>query len=144
MKAAFHRDKIPDDVRKEWNQFRLMQVYLSCVLIHAISTFFKYQLPIGIEELCFPDMDSWRPHSPNSTRTYSVVLTDPDGKRFSSWTAKYKDQHIFTDHYFRTFGYCQRIMPEGDTLCLPLAICILTKRRERRLYARVRFLSYNN
>ena len=38
----------------------------------------------------------------------------------------------------RTFGYCRRIQPEGDELCLPLAMCILTRHsRARGLFSQV-------
>ena len=69
-------------------------------------------------ELVFPDSNFWLPHRPEATSTYTLVLTGPDGSR--------------------TYGYCRRIQPEGDDLCLPLAICLLTKHRARGLYSQVR------
>ncbi len=82
-----------------------------------IYFWFQYLLPSGIEELCFPDSHFWQPHPPELSLTYSLILTGPDGSR--------------------TFGFCRRIQPEGDDLCLPLAICILTKHRARGLYSQV-------
>jgi hypothetical protein len=79
---------------------------------------FQYQLPPGIAELCFPDFAHWCPHTPDRTRTYNIVLTDLRGRR--------------------TFGYCRRIQPEGDDLCIPLAMCILTGHsRARGLFSQV-------
>ena len=57
--------------------------------------------------LCWPDAVTWEPHLQRKTKTYNLVLTD------------------FRGH--RTFGYCRRIQAEGDDVCLPLAICILTR-----------------
>ena len=80
----------------------------------------QFRLPMGIEELCWPDFLTWEPHSPTKTKTYTLVLTDIRGDR--------------------TFGYCRRIQPEGDELCLPLAICILTRHsRARGLFSQVIF-----
>eukprot|EP00095_Tigriopus_kingsejongensis_P002715 maker-scaffold809_size94238-snap-gene-0.31 protein:Tk02715 transcript:maker-scaffold809_size94238-snap-gene-0.31-mRNA-1 annotation:"st5 protein" len=64
-------------------------------------------LPKGIEELCFPDAEVWLPHSPDFTGTYNLILTHSDG--------------------IRSLGLCQRIAPEGDNLCLPLAVCVLSQ-----------------
>ncbi len=77
----------------------------------------QFELPNNIGELCFPDLATWVPHSPGLTQTYMLVVTSRDGTR--------------------TFGYCRRIQPEGDELCLPLAVCILTKHRARGLFAKV-------
>ena len=78
----------------------------------------QYELPNGIEELCWPDGLSWQPHSQDQTRTYTLVLTDLRGQR--------------------TFGYCRRIQAEGDDVCSPLAICILTRHsRAKGLFSQV-------
>ena len=50
---------------------------------------------------------------------YTIVLTSLDGKR--------------------TFCYCQRIRPEGSDLSLPLAVCILSRHKDRLLFQNVRF-----
>ena len=50
---------------------------------------------------------------------YTIVLTSLVGKR--------------------TFCYCQRIRPEGSDLSLPLAVCILSRHKDRLLFQHVRF-----
>ena len=73
---------------------------------------------MGIEELCFPDSLHWAPQPREKTHTYTLVLTDCSGNR--------------------TFGYCRRIAAEGDDVCLPLALCILTRHnRARGLFSQV-------
>ena len=87
-------------------------------LISFSSFIYQYELPNGIEELCWPDGLSWQPHSQDQTRTYTLVLTDLRGQR--------------------TFGYCRRIQAEGDDVCSPLAICILTRHsRAKGLFSQV-------
>lgn len=78
----------------------------------------QYDLPQGIEEMCFPDAKEWSPHPQQRTSTYMVVLTDEEG--------------------YRTFCYCRRIQAEGDDVCMPLAMCILTRHsRARSLFSQV-------
>lgn len=78
----------------------------------------QFGLPLRIEELCWPDALTWEPHLQRKTKTYTLVLTDFRGQR--------------------TFGYCRRIQAEGDDVCLPLAICILTRHcRARGLFSQV-------
>ena len=77
-----------------------------------------FKLPNGIEELCWPDARTWEPHAQQKTRTYNLVLTNYKGHR--------------------TFGYCRRLQAEGDDVCLPLAICVLTRHgRARGLFSQV-------
>ena len=83
-----------------------------------IYVFFQFELPKGIEELCFPDATHWIPQPQEKSNIYTLVLTDCHGNR--------------------TFGYCRRIVAEGDVMCLPLALCILTRHsRSRGLFAQV-------
>jgi hypothetical protein len=90
---------------------------LSLFVTHFVTNL-QFQLPSGIEELCWPDGPTWQPHGQDKTRTYTLVLTDLRG--------------------LRTFGYCRRIQAEGDDVCLPLAICILTRHsRARGLFSQV-------
>ena len=81
----------------------------------------KYDLPKGIGEFCFPDAMHWTPQPREKANTYTLVLTDCNGNR--------------------TFGYCRRIVAEGDTICLPLALCILTRHsRARGLFSQVQLV----
>ena len=50
---------------------------------------------------------------------YMIVLTGLDGSR--------------------TFCYCQRVRPEGSDLSLPLAICILSRHKDRLLFQQVQY-----
>ena len=48
---------------------------------------------------------------------YMVVLTGLDGRR--------------------SFCYCQRVKPEGSDLSIPLAVCILSRHKDRLLFQQV-------
>ncbi|XP_065347656.1 DENN domain-containing protein 2B-like isoform X3 [Cloeon dipterum] len=68
------------------------------------------QVPDEIKLFVFPDASDWPPHEGSEhKKQYSIVLTSDSGAR--------------------SYGYCQRIVPEGMDLCLPLAYCIVTKHR---------------
>ncbi|XP_059088840.1 DENN domain-containing protein 2C-like isoform X2 [Tigriopus californicus] len=78
----------------------------------------EWIIPNGLEDLCFPDSDSWSPHTQAFSGTYNIILTQRNGTR--------------------SFGFCRRIIPEGDSMCLPLALCILSKQRDdKELYSEV-------
>lgn len=74
-------------------------------------------MPRKIEELCFPDVSSGPVDCTDSAQCYSLVITNELGER--------------------TFGYCRRVLPEGSTQCLPIAYCLLSKRRAPGFYKRV-------
>lgn len=78
---------------------------------------FQVELPKKIEELCFPDVSSGPVDCTDSAQCYSLVITNEHGER--------------------TFGYCRRVLPEGSTQCLPIAYCLLSKRRAPGFYKRV-------
>ena len=68
--------------------------------------------------MCFPDYLHWRPAPKHTIHTYTLVITKGNGDR--------------------TFGFCRRIVAEGDDVCLPLALCILTRHnRARGLFSQV-------
>ncbi|XP_059481996.1 DENN domain-containing protein 2B-like [Neocloeon triangulifer] len=68
------------------------------------------QVPDDIKLFVFPDAQEWPPmEGSEHKRQYSIVLTSDSGAR--------------------SYGYCQRIVPEGMNLCLPLAYCIVTKHK---------------
>ncbi|XP_077293085.1 uncharacterized protein LOC143916070 [Arctopsyche grandis] len=54
---------------------------------------------------------------PEYTQCYSLVLTDERGNR--------------------NYGYCRRVVPEGETFCLPLAYCIISPHRIPYFYHKV-------
>ena len=69
---------------------------------------------------CFPDAEYWSPDRCNQEtnlcgvgRTQFLVLTDLQGNR--------------------RFGYCRRILPEGDkfNVTLPIAYCLISSRKSR-------------
>lgn len=77
----------------------------------------QVEIPVKIEQLCFPDGIDGPMDRSDKAQCYSLVITDDKGKR--------------------TFGYCRRIIPEGSENCLPLAYCILSKHRAPRFYKRI-------
>ena len=94
-------------------------IHLILLFKNLITCLLQFDLPKGIEELCFPDAAHWLPQPQEIANIYTLVLTDCHGNR--------------------TFGYCRRIVAEGDTMCLPLALCILTRHnRSRGLFSQVR------
>lgn len=62
-------------------------------------------------------MESWQTQTPNQGRMYMIVLTGLDGSR--------------------TFCYCQRVRPEGSDFSLPLAVCILSRHKDRLLFQQI-------
>ncbi|XP_023713719.1 uncharacterized protein LOC111867790 isoform X2 [Cryptotermes secundus] len=95
----------------------------------------KYPLdadvPPHIEHFCFPDARDWPPPPPppppatpsqpgcggNDEQSYSLVITSETG--------------------VRRFGYCRRVQPEGSSLCLPLAYCIISPFRASGFYYKI-------
>ena len=101
---------ISDWLGQNWWYSSNSHFFGQSIFYYTYSTLQKEKytpLPSGIEELCWPDALTWEPHLQGKTKTYTLVLTDFRGQR--------------------TFGYCRRIQAEGDNVCLPLAICILTR-----------------
>lgn len=76
-----------------------------------------------MEHLCYPDATEWSPESLRSTtqnyacQCYSLVITNEKGER--------------------KFGYCRRVLPEGASVCLPLAYCIISSFRAPGFYHKV-------
>lgn len=72
-----------------------------------------------MEHLCFPDASYWPPLPMDRAdeQAYSLVLTNESG--------------------VRTYGYCRRVLPEGASICLPLAYCIISPFRARGFYYKV-------
>lgn len=80
------------------------------------------QVPEDIKYFVFPDSDDWPPNEGSDhDKPYSIVLTSGLGER--------------------SYGYCRRVVPEGTSLCLPLAYCILTKHRASGFFYKVKPLT---
>lgn len=97
------------------------------VHISNFIVFDQADVPPHIEHLCFPDARDWPPpHAAtpshpgpgiNDEQSYSLVITSETG--------------------VRRFGYCRRVQPEGSSVCLPLAYCIISPFRASGFYYKV-------
>ena len=82
----------------------------------------KAKVPPGIEQFCFPGSSHWR-KSPRqfTSAQFTIVLTDPNGDRM--------------------FGYCRRILPEGEKVPIPITYCLLSRHHAPAFYKKVLVLS---
>lgn len=77
------------------------------------------EVPSFIENCVFPDASEWPPPPTDEGQAcYTVILTSEAGGR--------------------KYGYCKRVLPEGATVCLPLAYCIISSVKANSFYHKVR------
>ncbi|XP_073523237.1 DENN domain-containing protein 2C isoform X1 [Phyllobates terribilis] len=60
-----------------------------------------------IPQFCFPDSNDWAPTSGLKSETFSFVLTGEDGSRW--------------------FGYCKKLLPQGNGKRLPEVYCMVSR-----------------